>query len=185
MHEPSINNTIHLGQHGAHPGHEATTPVFIEELKNDISYASRKSMINFDNDAMLCYDRIIPALASLLGRCHRLHKNIIFVHATTFREAKYDLKTVLGIADEFYSHCQFYPIYRTGQESATSPLIWTIVSSILFDCHAAAGHGTQFSTPDTQTSVSLGLNGYSTILSAVLNKSITKLMGEFFSMLAS
>jgi hypothetical protein len=160
MHEATLHDTIHSGQHGARPGHEATTPVFLEELKNDISYASRKSLINFDNDATSCYDRIIPALASLLGRRHGLHKNIVFVHATTLREAKYKLKTVLGVSDEFYSHCQFYPIYGTGQGSANSPVIWTIVSSVLFQCHEAAGHGAQFSTPDAQTSVSLSMIGF-------------------------
>ncbi len=68
LHHGEKQNTIHQGQHGGRPGHEATTLVFMEELKNDISYATRKSLINFDNDAASCYDRIIPALASLLGR---------------------------------------------------------------------------------------------------------------------
>jgi hypothetical protein len=135
MHDASTENTLHSGQHGARPGHEAQTPVFIEELKNDICYASRKSLINFDNDATSCYDRIIPALASLLGRRHGLHRNIVFVHAATLHEAKYKLKTVLGVSDEFYTHCECYPIYGTGQGSANSPVIWTIVSSVLFDCH--------------------------------------------------
>jgi hypothetical protein len=160
LHQATQNQAIHSGQHGARPGHEATTPVFMEELKNDICYASRKALINFDNDATSCYDRIIPALASLLGRRHGLHRNIVFVHARTLKEAKYKLKTLLGVSDEFYSHCQFFPIYGTGQGSANSPVIWTIVSSLLFECHEAAGHGAHFSTPDKKMSVNLSMVGF-------------------------
>eukprot|EP00957_Ditylum_brightwellii_P130496 9955540-Ditylum_brightwellii.AAC.1 len=60
----------------------------MEEIKYDISYASRKDLINFDNDAASCCDRIIPGLASLIGRKKGLHRNIVFVHATTLQEAK-------------------------------------------------------------------------------------------------
>jgi hypothetical protein len=160
LHQSTHNNAIHTGQHGARPGHEATTPVFMEELKNDIAYASRKALINFDNDATSCYDRIIPALASLLGRRHGLHRNIVFVHARTLKEAKYKLKTVLGVSDEYYSHCEFFPIYGTGQGSANSPVIWTIVSSVLFEVHESQGHGAHFTTPDQQMSVNLSMVGF-------------------------
>jgi hypothetical protein len=152
-----LNNTIHPGQHGARPGHKATTPVFMEELKNDISYSSRKSLINFDNDVTSCYDRIIPAIASLLGRHHGLHRDVIFVHARTLKEAKCKLKTILGVSGDFYTHCQFFPIYGTGQGSANSPVIWTIMSSVLFECHEAAGHIALFTTPDTNMSVNLSM----------------------------
>jgi hypothetical protein len=160
LHHATHNKQINDGQHGARPGHEAKTPVLIEETLNDICYASRKSLISFDNDATSCYDRIIPALASLLGRRHGLHRNVIFVHATTLREAKYKLKTILGISEEFYSHCKIFPIYGTGQGSANSPVIWTIVSSVLFDVHAEAGHGAQFTSPDKSMSVNLSMVGF-------------------------
>jgi hypothetical protein len=132
----------------------------MEELKNDICYASQKLLINFDNDTTSCYDLIIPALASLIGRRHGLHRNIVFVHTRTLKEAKYKLKTILGVSDEFYSHCQFFPIYGTGQGSANSPVIWTIVSSVLFECHEAAGHGAHFTTPDQKMSINLSMVGF-------------------------
>jgi hypothetical protein len=72
-------DVLHRGQSGERPGCDALTPVFMEELKYEISHASRKSLINFDNDAASCYDRIIPALASLIGRKHGIHQNAVFV----------------------------------------------------------------------------------------------------------
>ncbi len=123
LHHGEENKTIHQGQHGGRPGHEATTLVFMEELKNNISYATRKSLINLDNDAASCYNEIIPALASLLGRSHGLHRNVIFVNARTLKEAKFKLRTSTGISDAYYSHCHTFPIYGTGQGSGNSPVI--------------------------------------------------------------
>jgi hypothetical protein len=85
LHHGKKNMSMHPGQHGGRLSHKATTLVLMEELKNDISYASRKSLINFDNDTASCYDRIIPALASILGRSHGLHRNVIFVNTRTLK----------------------------------------------------------------------------------------------------
>jgi hypothetical protein len=153
-------NTLHPGQYGGRAGRDALIPTFLEEMKNEISYATRKSLINFDNDAASCYDRIIPCLASLIGRKFGLHRNIVFVHATTLEETKYKLKTSLGVSDEFYENCQAYPIYGTGQGSGNSPAIWCIISSTLFSCHQDRAHGAFFCTPDEQMSVSLSMLGF-------------------------
>jgi hypothetical protein len=83
LHHGEKHKTIHKGQHGGCPGHEATTLVFMEELNDDISYATKKSLINFDNDVASCYGRIISTLASLLRRGLGLHRNVIFINAST------------------------------------------------------------------------------------------------------
>lgn len=151
---------LHPGQYGSRSGRDALIPAFLEEMKNEISYATRKSLINFDNDAASCYDRIIPALASLIGRKFGLHRNVVFVHATTLEETKYKLKTSLGVSDEFYENCEAFPIYGTGQGSGNSPAIWCIISSVLFSCHQDQAHGAYFCTPDQQMSVSLSMIGF-------------------------
>jgi hypothetical protein len=61
------------------------------------------------------------------------------------REAKFKLKTILGISDDFYSHCTSFRIYGTGQSSANSPVIWTIIS---------------FTTPHRSTTVHLPMVGF-------------------------
>jgi hypothetical protein len=154
------DKTLHPGQYGGRAGRDALIPAFIEELKNEICYASRKSLINFDNDAASCYDRIIPALASLIGRKYGLHRNVVFVHATTLAETKYKLKTSLGISTEFYENCQAFPIYGTGQGSGNSPAIWCIISSTLFSCHQDQAYGAYFCSPDEKMSVSLSMIGF-------------------------
>eukprot|EP00957_Ditylum_brightwellii_P070228 5335119-Ditylum_brightwellii.AAC.1 len=80
-------NTIHQGQVGGRADHDANTLTFMEEMKNEISYCSQKPLVNFVNDAALCYDCIIPNLANIIGRKKGLHRNIMFVHASTWEKA--------------------------------------------------------------------------------------------------
>jgi hypothetical protein len=152
--------SINAGQYGGRAGMEAQSLVFLEELKTEICYLSRKSLVNFDNDAASCYDRIIPSLASLIGRKKGLHRNIVYVHATTLQEAKYKLKTAMGVSDDFYQHCSSYPIYGTGQGSTNSPVIWIIISSTLFDIHNQKAHGATFCSPDQSMSISFSIVGF-------------------------
>eukprot|EP00957_Ditylum_brightwellii_P138845 10583671-Ditylum_brightwellii.AAC.1 len=72
---------------GGRAGQDATTLIFMEEMKNDISHCSWKSLVKFDNDAAACYNRIIPNIDNLIGRKKDLHRNITIVHATTLEEA--------------------------------------------------------------------------------------------------
>jgi hypothetical protein len=152
--------TINNGQYGGRAGLEAQSLVFLEEVKTEICTLSRKSLVNFDNDAASCYDRIIPSLASLIGRKKGLHTNVVYVHATTLREAKYKLKTAMGVSDDFYQHCTAYPIYGTGQGSTNSPVIWIIISSTLFDIHNQRAHGAHFCSPDQSSSISFSIVGF-------------------------
>jgi hypothetical protein len=131
-----IHNGIHKkllnsSQFGGLPGQDTITPTIIEELQYDICRASRRPLIHLDYDAASCYDRIIPAMASLISRGYGMHKNICLVHATTLEQARYLLKTQLGIGKESYSHNSVFPLYGTGQGSANSPAIWCLISSVL------------------------------------------------------
>ena len=45
---------INKGQYGGRPGCEAQSLTLLEELKYDLSYLTRRSLVNFDNDATSC-----------------------------------------------------------------------------------------------------------------------------------
>jgi hypothetical protein len=75
------NKTLHTGQYGGLPGRDCTSLTYLEELRLDYSLLTRFSVANFDNDATVCYDRILMPIASLAGRKYGIHKDIIFIHA--------------------------------------------------------------------------------------------------------
>ena len=60
-------------------------------------------------------------------------------------EAKFKLKTALGVSDDYYQNCKMFPIFGTGQGSTNLPTIWLIISSTLFDIHKELSNGAIFS----------------------------------------
>jgi hypothetical protein len=120
---------------GSRPGCTALDPVLIDKLQAEISHVSRNSHVKFANDASSCYDRIIPGLANLASRKYGMNRKVCMVQGDTLQQAHYNLKTLLGLSEETYSHCKFHPVYGTGQGSISSPGIWLVISSTLFDCH--------------------------------------------------
>jgi hypothetical protein len=88
-------------------------------MQYEISKASRRPLVHLDYDAESCYDRIIPYFAMLTSRAFGMHRNICVVNAIALRQAKYFLKTQLGISEESYSHSDIKPLYDTGQEALT------------------------------------------------------------------
>ena len=154
------NNLINEGQYGGRPGCEAQSLTLLEELKYDLSYLTRRSLVNFDNDATSCYDRILVPVASLVNRKYGLHRQVVAVHASTLQQAQFCLKTATGVSELQYSHCDQYPIHGTGQGSGNSPCIWLFISSTLFDIHAQLSHGVTFVSPDGKNKVHMSMVGF-------------------------
>ena len=147
MKDSELRGTIHAGQYGGRNGHDAQSLVYSEILRIETSVLARRNLIQFDNDASSCYDRIIPSLSSLIARKKGVHPKVVGVHATTLKEARYHLKTAFGVSDEYYQHCDAFPIYGTGQGSTNSPIIWMFISSVLFDMYSDNAYGSTFATP--------------------------------------
>ena len=109
----------------------------ITEMQHEITRATRKPFVTLDFDATSCYDRIIESVASLAARSFGQHKSLCVLHVQHLQEAKYLLKTQLGISDKHFQHCELFLIYGTGQCSTNSPVIWCLISCRLFEAHDA------------------------------------------------
>lgn len=151
---------INEGQYGGRPGCEAQSLTLLEELKYDLSYLTRRTLFNFDNDASSCYDRIVVSLASVINRKYGINAKVAAVHAATLQQAKFYLKTAAGISTKYYSPSQRFPIHGTGQGSGNSPSIWLFISSTLFDVHHSTAHGATFVSPDGDLSVPFSMVGF-------------------------
>ena len=160
IHQASDQKLLHPGQNGGVPHLNAQNPVFLEEMQNEISRASQKPLVKFDNDATSCYDRILASVACLASRKFGTPKSVTLVMANTLKECKYKLKTMLGVSEKYFSHCHFTPIYGTGQGSGNSPAIWCVISSVLFTSHESRAHGATYKTPDKQHAIKLTMIGF-------------------------
>jgi hypothetical protein len=96
----------------------------------------------------------------LISRKYGLHRNVAAVCGKTLAEAHYKVKTMLGISEEGYSHCQAQPIYGTGQGSRNSPTCWLLLCSTLFDCFEEQAYGASYESIDGDTKVRLFMAGF-------------------------
>ena len=143
----SNQQVLNPSQFGGVPGKDAVTPTFIEEMQYEISRASKRPLVHMDYDATACYDRIVMNFGSLASRAFGQHRSITFINAKNLAEAKYYLKTKLGVSERFYKHCQIFPIYGSGQGAGNSPAIWCVISCVLFDVYEEKAHGATFESP--------------------------------------
>eukprot|EP00957_Ditylum_brightwellii_P144635 11018172-Ditylum_brightwellii.AAC.1 len=81
--------------------------------------------------------------------------NITLIAAAT----QYRLKTALGESEEYYSHCEVFPIYESGQGTTNSPNIWLCISSSISDICEESAPGTEFISPVQIYSVLLAILG--------------------------
>ena len=151
---------LNPGQYGSRASRGAHDPVFIEEFQLEISRASRKTMVQINYDATLCYDRIIPNLAALVSQKYGVPQPAVLSNVRTLEKAKYRLKTDSVQADQWYQHNAEYPIYGTGQGSGNSPMIWCFLSSVLFDCYDKQAHEAIYEMPDRSLTTKLHMIGY-------------------------
>lgn len=161
LHHVCDHRLINSACYGTMPGRSSLDPVFIQEMEYEIARLTRRPLLHFDNDATSCYDRIPCFLANLASRKYGMHKKVCIVQAKTLEQAKYFLKTNLGISDEYAEHTQECPWFGTGQGSGNSPFYWLLISSSLYDLYCAKSTGgAHYSTPDKTLQITLFLLGF-------------------------
>eukprot|EP00957_Ditylum_brightwellii_P174651 13298337-Ditylum_brightwellii.AAC.1 len=66
----------------------------------------------------------------------------------------------LEVSNDFYQHCEVFPIYGTGQGSTNLPIMWLIISSTLFNIYKELGNGATFCDTLQQVEVHITLVGF-------------------------
>ena len=160
LHFACDNGFINPSHFGSVPGKEALDAVFIRELEYEVTRLTRKPIIHFDNDATSCYDRINACIANVVSRKFGQSGKVCMVEGRTLAEARYHLKTKLGVSDEFVQHCQFHPWFGSGQGAGDSPTKWLVLSSTLFDEYEIRATGALYESPDGSWSIQLYLVGF-------------------------
>lgn len=79
-----------------------------------------------------------------------MNKNVTSTNAKTFlEEAKYHIRTKMGLSESCYSRQEDIPIYGTAHgRSGNSPMIWCFLSSLIYDCYDKDAHPAEYQNPD-------------------------------------
>ena len=141
------NGLLHDNQYGSRPGRHAIGAVLLKLLSYEICRLTRSSMASFDNDAKSCYDCIVISFAMTLCQRLGMPASACIMAALCLQNAKYFIKTKFGISESFYSSTAEHPTHGPGQGSRMGPVLWLIISCLLFAAMARLCQGAHFSNP--------------------------------------
>jgi hypothetical protein len=136
-------------------------PVMLEELQFEIARLSRRMLIQTNYDAiMACYDRIIPNLAMVASQKFGVHPKVTQSNARTLQDAKYKVRTDLGVAETSYSHNEDDPLFGIGQGAGNASMGWLFLSSVLLDCYETTATPASYTNPDHSNRFEISMIGF-------------------------
>jgi hypothetical protein len=113
-----------------------------------------------ENDAIACFDRMLPSLVTLSLRAHDVPIEIAKLVGTALVKMRHRIKTKLGISKQRYSHSRDHPVHGTGQGSAGSMAFWLLISTVLFGIMRKIAHGLQFTDPTRTDTLQRTMEGF-------------------------
>jgi hypothetical protein len=105
------NYLINKGVYGCRPSRRAIDPVFVDVTQNDLTMVTRTPLVKFNNDATVCFDRILVHLLNLCLRSFVMPKKLTTILGELLRVARYAIKTGIGISKETYHHSDESPAF--------------------------------------------------------------------------
>jgi len=157
LHHICDNGWTNWSAYGSTPGCDALSPAFLRELEYEMCRITQKPLVQFDNDAASCYDRIPCFLANVASRKYGLDAKVCMVQGRTLKEAKYYLKTKLGISEHCIVHSRELPWFGTGQGSGNSPTYWLLIVTTLSDIYDSKAKGATYVSPTTALEITIKL----------------------------
>jgi hypothetical protein len=146
MYKGVDNNTLHSSQ-WAQPGQQCSDVVVMRELTLADAKMTKTPIAGFENDASVCYDRIVIHLvAAVFGRWG-VPAGPLRLQEQTLLNVVHYLKTGFRTSTGSYTSDAASRIYGVGQGSKAGPVTWTAVSSLLFEAQDLLGTGFTFHNP--------------------------------------
>mgnify|MGYP000208384865 CR=1 FL=1 len=132
---------------GSRKGKSATDALLLKILTYLLSELTLTSLGSFNNDAKACYDRIVILLAMLRARQLGMPASICEIVAKINTDAKFHIKTQMGVSEEYFSHSEEKPIHGSGQGRRDSTDEWLNLSSMIIKLMHEVSQGVSFSDP--------------------------------------
>ena len=136
-------------EHYSQKGSTCEDACLDKSLTLDISRQSRSPMALISVDAAQCYDRVHPALMSLvwLGLTKCPQAVIILLHV--LQEMKIFTRTGFGDSDIFFGGDANNPLCGLGQGSKAAPASWLQLSSMIINAYKSDGCASLIQDPIT------------------------------------
>mmetsp|Transcript_24115 Transcript_24115/g.36642 ORF Transcript_24115/g.36642 Transcript_24115/m.36642 type:complete len:216 (+) Transcript_24115:786-1433(+) len=124
------NDLFPMEQLGNKPVSQGTFKALLKTLSSDLIRFICENATIFNNDARVCYDRIIPGFSQLCCQSLGLPQKAAEFMLKFLLSAEYHVTTAYGTSAEYFSNLN-QAIYGVLQGSGSAPAIWLAVSIIL------------------------------------------------------
>jgi len=104
-------------------------------------------VIIVDNDATVCFDRMIEAQNNLACLQHGANPHYIKLHAQTQHKLKYYLKHKYRISEDHNTHTTAQPWYGMGQGAGNACNRWVIGTDSMATAYTTGAHGWTIPSP--------------------------------------
>ena len=116
----------------------------------DVSQQQKQPMAVCSEDARSCYDRIVHVAAFLALRKLGISKSMIVSMLVTIQHMEHHIRTSFGDSVQHYGGDKWStPPLGTILGNVAAPMIWSSISSILFQCLRQVNCGATFLSPIT------------------------------------
>ena len=122
------NNLLGENQWGGRPLCNADNVAMIDEMNTECHRMTCCTLCTFQNDAIGCFDRMIPSHSMLNSRKFGVPDQVCTLHARTLENTKYFIKPALGTSTKSYQSTKDSKIYGQGQGAGSSGSSWTFIS---------------------------------------------------------
>ena len=134
-------------QFGSRSGHNALGCVLLKHLSYNTAQLLVALLCIFDNDAMACFDRMIPSQCMTLGRRIGVQEGPVRLHLKISKRMKHHIKTAYGISPGHFVTSFFLLILGMMQGSAAVGAFWALSSSLLLAILQQHHKPTRFTSP--------------------------------------
>ena len=139
------NYLINKGTYGGRANQRSINLVIIRATQVEISTITRRILVQFNNNTIAFFDRIIHHILCLCQQSYQMPVNFTALLGNLLCYIKYGTKTANGISKEAYRHSTKSPVYRLGQGSTLSGTGWGKLFSKALDLHNNQRFGSTYS----------------------------------------
>ena len=94
---------VNKGTYGSRANRWALDPVVVNMTKTEISMITKMFLVQFNNDATTCFDRIMPHILNICLQSYQIPSEFTALIGDLLRYAKYAIKTANIVSKETYS----------------------------------------------------------------------------------
>ena len=122
----------------------------MKRLMFDLLRQTKRPAGIYSCDLHSCYDRIVHSFASLAMQRAGAPRTAIVSMLKTISKLKHTVRTIYGDSEQTFGGedwRQLDPLHGIGQGNGAGPVIWAVVSSVLFDYIRDKGYGAKLYSP--------------------------------------